>query len=83
LNPIILVTANFFFLLGMWQLDHFVAPLIWKTPNKEIEIWRFPYLDRKLKKKTWIFMLTLSEFYILCYLSIFIGWFLGLIWGAF
>jgi len=77
-----LVAANFFFMLGLWQLDHFVAPLVWEEPERQIEVWRFPIIDRKLKKKTWIFILTLSEFYILCYLSIIVGWFLGLLWGC-
>jgi len=73
MNVLFLVLGLFLTLLGWWQLDHFVAPLIWKKKGQKIEVAVLPFIGE--------ITLEYREFYILCYFSIFVGWTLTIIWS--
>jgi len=74
LNLLILIFGIFFTFLGWWQLDHFVAPMIWEKKGQKIEIITLPYIGEIEVEYT--------TFYVLCYISIFIGWSLTMVWLA-
>jgi len=66
MNPVYAALASFIFWLGMWQLDHFVAPYIWKHKGAKIEV--LPILFSEV-----------TRFYVICFICISLGWFLLLI----
>jgi len=72
---LILVLGTFLFMLGLWQLDHFMAPFIWNSrPDEEIEIIRLPHFG--------VIRLGRAKFYVLCHISIILGWALSLVWAV-
>ena len=74
MNVLALIVGVFFMMLGWWQLDHFVAPRIWEEKGGRIEIVTLPFIGS--------ITLEYTEFYVLCYISMFVGWVLTIIGGA-
>jgi hypothetical protein len=74
LTLVLVVLGTFLFMLGLWQLDHSVAPFIWNSrPDQKIEIIRLPHFG--------VIRLERAKFYVLCYISIILGWALSLVWA--
>jgi len=74
MNVLVLILGVFFYVLGLWQLDHFVAPFIWSMKGEKIEIATLPGIGD--------ITLEVTRFYVLCFIGNVVGWFLALIWFA-
>jgi len=74
MNVVVLVCAVFLTMLGWWQLDHFVAPLIWERKGEKIEVAVIPFLGPVY--------LEYREFYVMCYATMFLGFLLAILWGV-
>ena len=72
MNLLVLILGIFFTVLGWWQLDHFLAPLVWEKEGELIEIAVFPFIGK----------IKMTEFYTTCFWSMFFGWILTMIWLA-
>ena len=74
MNILVLILGVFLYVLGLWQLDHFVAPFIWSIKGEKIEIATLPLIGD--------ITLEVTRFYVLCFIGNFVGWLLALIWFA-
>lgn len=74
MNVLVLIVAVFLYVLGLWQLDHLVAPYIWRKKKKKVEVITLPFFgDVKME---------VTRFYVLCFICMTVGWFMAMIWFA-
>lgn len=58
--------SAFLFLLGSWQLDHFVAPFIWRHKGEKIEVLPILFLE-------------VTQFYVICFICLTIGYIIAIL----